>query len=97
MDINEKNRLDRIEEKIDKLSDAIISLARAEEKISNLSETTHVILKRMVDYDSRIRLVESLAQNSESKLKTISMVFWTSFIGIVCSIFGAIKWINIEN
>jgi phage shock protein A len=31
-------RLDRIEEKIDKLSDAIISLARAEEKIATMAE-----------------------------------------------------------
>ncbi len=36
---DEANRLDRIEEKIDKLSEAIISLARAEEKIHNLEDT----------------------------------------------------------
>jgi hypothetical protein len=48
MNANEKTRLDRIEEKIDKMADAIIALARAEEKISNLDETTRIILKRMV-------------------------------------------------
>jgi hypothetical protein len=31
-------RLDRIEEKIDKLAEAMISLARAEEKISGLQD-----------------------------------------------------------
>ena len=31
-------RLDRIEEKIDRMSDVIISLARAEERISTMAE-----------------------------------------------------------
>ena len=33
-------RLDRIEGKLDKLSEAVISIARAEEKIATLSEFT---------------------------------------------------------
>ena len=33
MNANERTRLDRIEEKIDKLADAVVSIARAEEKI----------------------------------------------------------------
>jgi hypothetical protein len=33
MDSREKTRLDRIEEKIDKMAEAVVSLARAEEKI----------------------------------------------------------------
>ena len=35
---NESNasRLDRIEEKLDKLTDAMVAMARAEEKIANL-------------------------------------------------------------
>ena len=53
MNANEKTRLDRIEEKIDKMADAIIALARAEEKISNLDETTRIILKRMVAQEER--------------------------------------------
>ena len=35
MNQNERARLDRIEEKIDKLCDAVVSIARAEEKIHN--------------------------------------------------------------
>lgn len=33
MNQTEKHRLDRIEEKIDKMTEAVIALARAEEKI----------------------------------------------------------------
>ena len=34
-----QQRLNRIEEKIDKLSDAMVSLARTEEKISQMEKT----------------------------------------------------------
>ena len=92
METLDKNRLDRIEEKIDKLSDAIVSLARAEEKISSLNDTTHIILKRLVDYDTRIRKVEGSTSDCESKLKTISMLFWTSITALIASVIGAFKW-----
>jgi hypothetical protein len=36
MNKGESTRLDRIEEKIDKLSDAVVSIARAEEKLAGL-------------------------------------------------------------
>ena len=57
MNQTEKTRLDRIEEKIEKMAEAIIALARAEEKIIALDETTRTILKRLVSQD--IRLIEN--------------------------------------
>jgi len=94
MNINEKNRLDRIEEKIDKMAEAVIALARAEEKISSLSETTHVILKRLVDYDNRMRVVEKQSSESASKLKTITAFIWTVITAITVSIISAVSWIG---
>ena len=38
MNQSDKTRLDRIEEKIDRMSEAVIALARAEEKIISLDE-----------------------------------------------------------
>jgi hypothetical protein len=40
MNGDDRTRLDRIEEKIDKMTEAIVSLARAEEKIHSLEEKT---------------------------------------------------------
>jgi hypothetical protein len=94
MNNSEQTRLDRIEEKIDKMSEAVISLARAEEKIANLGDSTHMILKRLVDYDDRIRKMEAVSSECESKLKTISMLFWTTITATIASVIGAIKWIN---
>ena len=47
MNQSDKTRLDRIEEKIDRMSEAVIALARAEEKIISLDETTRMILRKM--------------------------------------------------
>ena len=71
MNSNEKSRLDRIEEKIDRMAEAIIALARAEEKISNLDETTRITLKRLVAQEERLRQVEKTQADAEGTLKTV--------------------------
>ncbi len=92
MNANEKTRLDRIEEKIDKMADAIIALARAEEKISNLDETTRIILKRMVAQEERLRHVEQQQADAEGTLKTIKSIAWTFVSAIITALGGAIIW-----
>jgi len=92
MNATEKTRLDRIEEKIDKMADAIIALARAEEKISNLDETTRIILKRMVAQEERLRVVEQQQADAEGTLKTIKSIAWTFVSAIITALGGAIIW-----
>lgn len=92
MTSNEKTRLDRIEEKIDKMADAIVALARAEEKISNLDETTRIILKRMVAQEERIRYIEQQQSDAEGTLKTIKSIAWTFVSAIITGLGGAIIW-----
>jgi len=92
MNANEKTRLDRIEEKIDKMADAIIALARAEEKISAQEESTRIILKRMVDQDDRLRLIERDLSHVEDTTRTIKSVVWTITTAIIGSIAAAFVW-----
>jgi CHASE3 domain sensor protein len=94
MDSREKTRLDRIEEKIDKMAEAVVSLARAEEKIVGLNTTTHAILKRFVEYESRMREVEQKAADSEIKLKSITAFIWTVITAIVAAVVSGIAWFN---
>lgn len=93
MDSNEKTRFDRIEEKIDKMSDAIIALARAEEKISSLDETTRVILSRMVAQEDRLREVEQSQIDSDATIKTIKSAVWTFVSAIITGLGAGIVWI----
>ena len=92
MNANEKTRLDRIEEKIDKMADAIIALARAEEKISAQEESTRIILKRMVDQDDRLRLIERDLSHVEDTTRTIKSVVWTITTALIGSIVAAFVW-----
>ena len=53
-----EDRLTRIEEKVDKLSDAIISIARAEEKLIQLGTLTDVLFKKIEDMNTRMMEME---------------------------------------
>lgn len=92
MNAHEKTRLDRIEEKIDKMADAIIALARAEEKISAQEESTRIILKRMVDQDDRLRMIERDLSHVEDTTRTIKSVVWTITTAVIGSIVAAFVW-----
>ena len=90
MNQTEKTRLDRIEEKIDKLADAVVSIARAEEKIHSLDEKVITIWSSMDDlhgkFDSleeRLREVESVTDDAKNKLQFISTLFCESMYYIL--------------
>jgi len=93
MNSTEKSRLDRIEEKIDRMAEAIIALARAEEKISNLDETTRITLKRLVAQEERLRQVEKTQADAEGTLKTVRSIAWTFVSAIITGLGGAIIWL----
>jgi len=91
---DEANRLDRIEEKIDKLSEAIISLARAEEKIHNLEGSLETALSKLNDIDNRIRSVESKSNDNEQKLSAFSKFFWVIVTAVAGAVTGSIAMFN---
>jgi archaellum component FlaC len=70
------HRLDRIEEKIDKLVEAIISIARAEEKIITLSSFSKQQARQIQDLINRIEELEiSVAKNSNT-VRLVNRTFW---------------------
>ena len=86
------DRLSRIEQKVDKVSEAIVSLARAEERIANLSVDTRIILKRMVSQDDRLRVLERDLSHVEDTTKTIRSVVWTTTTAIIGSVVAGFIW-----
>jgi hypothetical protein len=97
MNQTEKTRLDRIEEKIDKMAEAIIALARAEEKIIALDDTTRTILKRLVSQDIRLIEVEKELSLVQDTSKTMQNVIRTIFTATIGSIVAAIIWLVTGN
>ena len=90
MTTDELHRLDRIEEKIDKLSDAIVLLARAEEKIHHLQDRLTVALSKLNDFDDRIRFVESRSLDNQLKLTSMTKFLWIIITGVVGAVTGSI-------
>jgi rRNA-processing protein FCF1 len=69
-------RMNRIEEKLDQLADAVISLARAEEKIAILMQDTKDIKEALLSNTTKIHTLEVKAETNMSDVKTLSKFFW---------------------
>jgi|TARA_R100000084_G_scaffold103796_1_gene59960 hypothetical protein len=70
------DRLNRIEEKIDKLSDAMISLARAEEKLIAIEKNNHANYDRMNRFSVKLDNIEEIANDNARTIDVIKKTFW---------------------
>lgn len=80
--MRDDRRLDRIEEKIDRLSETVISLARAEEKLIALESDRTIINERLNKHSDRIDEVESKMDETAITVRVINRIFW---IGVTVS------------
>lgn len=69
-------RLDRIEEKIDKLSDAMISLARAEEKLIAIEKNNHANFDRMNRFSQKLDKIDDMCMDNSRTIGIITKMFW---------------------
>ena len=58
--MSDYSRLDRIEEKIDKLTDAMVTIARAEEKLVNMEQKYSAQYDRMNKFSENLMLLKRL-------------------------------------
>ena len=82
------DRLDRIENKLDKLSEAIVSLARAEEKISQMEKFLHQQMEMLVDGQRRLEAVEKNVMSNATTINVINKLFWIVIAGAATAITG---------
>jgi Flp pilus assembly protein TadB len=86
----EEQRLARIEDKIDKLSDAMIDLARAEEKLINIEKANSQHFERMNRFSMRMDDMEDSLQEQGKTVKVMQYIITLSatvFAGVVVKIF----------
>ena len=81
-------RLDRIEEKIDKMSDAIISLARAEEKIATMAEFGKQQGEQILALINRVDRLEILVRENHATVNIINKLFWIVIAASATAITG---------
>lgn len=86
----EESRLERIEDKIDKLSDAMIDLARAEEKLINIEKNSQQQFERMNRFSARMDQIEDdLAEQGKTVklMQFIASIATTVVVGALLKIF----------
>ena len=84
------DRLDRIDVKLDKLSEAVSQLARIEERISHQTEGMSQIDARLNDMEARIRALELQSSSRGVLLAGIERFGWiitSALIGLAAYFF----------
>jgi vacuolar-type H+-ATPase subunit E/Vma4 len=81
--LKEDKRLDRIEEKIDRLSETVISLARAEEKLVMLEDDRKTINERLNKHSDRIDGVEGKVDETAVTITILNRLFWIVLTAVV--------------
>lgn len=81
-------RLDRIENKLDSLSEAIISIARAEEKITMLAKYGELQAVQILKIVERLEALETKVTSNEIVVTVINKLFWILVTGIVGGLTG---------
>lgn len=69
-------RFDRIEKKIDKLSDAMISLARTEEKIMAMEVERSNVIERLNRHSEKIDSISDKVNDNTRVISNITKVTW---------------------
>jgi len=81
-------RLDRIEEKIDRMSDAIISLARAEEKIATMADFGRQQGEQILALINRTDRLEIAVRENATTVNVINKIFWIVLVAAASTITG---------
>ena len=84
-------RLDRIEKKIDKLSDAIITLARVEEKISDLELRRIESHERANRISANIDVLDRKVTSLNEKVLVLNRVMWIVVASVIGTIFAQLQ------
>ena len=92
MNAGEKTRLDRIEEKIDKLADAVVSIARAEEKLAGLESLNIEQHRKLQDVEDRLRVVETKVHDVEGAVGVLNKIFWIALTAIITGSVAMLLW-----
>lgn len=80
------DRLNRIEEKIDKLSEAMIALARAEEKLVAIEKNNHNNFDRMNRFSQKLDDIEKKVDDNARTVSIINKVVYLISVAVIGTI-----------
>jgi Flp pilus assembly protein TadB len=83
-------RLDRIEGKIDKLADAMIAIARAEEKLTSMQKDSQNNFERMNKFSAKLDEIEKKVDDNAHTVSIINKVVYLISAAIIAA---GVKWL----
>lgn len=75
-----EHRLDKIEEKIDRLTDAMVSIARAEEKLAHMETLQSNHYDRMNKFSEKLDSIEEQVRDNATTVNLINKLFWVAIV-----------------
>lgn len=82
----ESARLDRIENKLDQLTEAMVAMARAEEKIASLQSDQNNLFERMNRHSEKLDDIQRLVDDNHRTISIINKLFWVITVAVVGSL-----------
>jgi hypothetical protein len=75
---------------LQRIGDAVVSLARAEEKLSSIDITVKSTLSKLEAIEERVRVVEQETHDNTNTVMLVNRVFWTILTTIITAGIGTL-------
>jgi phage shock protein A len=86
MDQHTDDRLQRIEDKLDKMSDAIVALARVEEKITDLEVRRAEGHERLNRMSGKMDDIDGIVISLRERMSVMTKIMWLVGAGVISSL-----------
>ena len=80
------DRLQRIEDKLDKMSDAIVALARVEEKITDLEVRRAEGHERLNRMSSKMDDIDGIVISMRERMAVMTKIMWLVGAGVISTL-----------
>jgi oligoendopeptidase F len=77
---NTVTRLERIENKMDKMAEALVTLARVEEKMENYNKYRDDSWSRMNKFSEKLDAIEKKVDENAHTVQVINKLFWVAIV-----------------
>lgn len=77
------DRFDRLEEKLDRLTDTVVALARAEEKLVALEQSRQRMEAQQLEYRHSLEKITETVRDTEKTLDAFKKAVWVLFSALV--------------
>ena len=77
---NTATRLERVENKMDKMAEALVTLARVEEKMENYNKYRDDSWSRMNKFSEKLDAIEKKVDENAHTVQVINKLFWVAIV-----------------